>query len=177
MRSAIWVVVVGVLLAACGSPDKEADERMKAERATAEAKAKKLAEATKPDPTGDQPVKFNKGQLIDKCEAGDAPSCQGACALEDGDSCTRFATMFEEAKGVPEDFEAARDFHNKGCTYGSGQGCYSLGLFYKLGKSSIKSPEKAAEYFAAGCKLGFQPACDEVNAAADPAAAPTDEKK
>lgn len=162
-------MVAGLCLAACGSPDEEADKRREAERLAIEAKAKRIAEATKPDPTAGQPAaKPNKGQLIDKCEGGDAPSCQGACALEHADSCTRFATLFEEGRGgVPENFEAARDFHLKGCTLGSGQGCYSLGLFFKLGKSIPKSPERAQKYFEEGCKLGFQPACDEVNAAAE----------
>jgi TPR repeat protein len=164
MRIAMLMVVAGLGLAACGSPDEEADKRREAERLEIRAKAKRVAEATTPDPTADQPAKpVNKAELIEKCDADDAASCQGACALEHADSCSKFARLFEEGRGgVPENFEAARDFHLKACTFGSGEGCYSLGLFFKLGKSIPKSPERAQKYFAQGCKLGFQPACDEV---------------
>lgn len=165
------VVVAGFGLAACGSPDEEADKRREAERLEIRAKAQRLAEATKPDPNAGQPAKpVDKRELIAKCDAGDAASCQGACALEHADSCSKFARLFEEGRGgVPENFEAARDFHLKACTFGSGQGCYSLGLFFKLGKSIPKSPERAEKYFTEGCKLGFQPACDELGTKADDA--------
>ncbi len=163
MRYFLALLVAATVLAGCSSNDDAAKQR-EADREAIEAKQKTVAEATKPSPGANQPKKAPpKEELIADCKAGKGSACQGACALKDGDSCSALGRMFETGTGgVPEDFESAMVFHRQACEMGSGQGCYAVGLFYKLGKEIPKNPEGALHYFQAGCKLAFQPACTEL---------------
>lgn len=162
MRIALLLALVGVVVG-CG-PNDEIEKQREAERKALLEKAEKLKAATRPNPDGRAPAPVkSKAELVAACEGEDAASCQGACALGDGESCVRLGTLFEEGRGgVPENFESARVFHRKACDMGTGSGCYALALFFKLGKSIPKNPKKAARYFDKGCKLGYEPACVEV---------------
>lgn len=165
MRYFLAFLIAATVMAGCSSNDDAAKQR-EAETKALQAKQKKLAEATKPEPGANVVKKAPPvEQLIADCKAGKGSACQGACALKDGDSCSALGRMFETGTGgVPEDFESAMVFHRQACELGSGQGCYAVGLFYKLGKEIPKNPKGALHYFQEGCKLKFQPACAELEA-------------
>ncbi len=151
------------LAAACGT-ESRTDPELEALKKKKDAEEKLRAEATKPKPPEPQKPVPSKEELTGKCKSdGDGPSCQGACALEDFESCFLMARLYEDGKGgVPVDYEAAREFLERGCEGGHGQSCYAAATYYDYGKTVNKSPRTAQEYFKKACDLKVEAGCKEL---------------
>jgi len=160
----LLALAAAILLAAACGTDSKPDPELEALKKKKDDEEKLRVEATKPKPAEPAKPVPAKEELVGKCKTdGDGPACQGACALEDFESCHLMGLLYEEGKGgVPVDFEAARKFHERSCDGGFGQGCYAAAVFWDYGKSVSKSPRKAQQYFKKACELKVDAACKEL---------------
>jgi TPR repeat protein len=161
MRLPALAAAAILLAAACGQ-DSGPDPELEKLRKKREAEIELMKKATQPKPPEPPKPPPDKAELVAKCKQQDAVACQGACALDDFESCHLMGLAYEEARGVPTDYDAARRFHIRACEGGFGQGCYAAGIFYDYGKSVPKNPRKAQEYFKKACELKIDAACKEV---------------
>jgi hypothetical protein len=159
----VFPIAALVLAAACGKDSGQSTELEKLAKKKQE-EAEKLAKVTAPKPPEPARPPPKKEDLVASCKADrDAVACQGACAMDDWESCNTMAVLYEEGTGgVPVDFDAARRFHLRACDGGSGPGCYDLANFYVMGKDVGKNPRKAQEYFKKACDLKVEAACKEL---------------
>jgi TPR repeat protein len=78
-----------------------------------------------------------------------------ACADKNGRACARVA----EFEGIGKHWDKVREFAQKGCDLGDGDGCRRLGLTEFEGQGTPKDEAKAVELFKKGCELSSLRAC------------------
>ncbi len=86
---------------------------------------------------------------------------QIACSKNDANACSNYGMMLENGEGGGKDPMQAEIAYKKSCDNGSGLGCNNLGVFIESRKGA-KMAEKAMDAYRAGCALGYQESCPQV---------------
>ena len=74
------------------------------------------------------------------------------CHQKEAFYCNQVANMLFAGDTVEKDKSHAKYFYQKGCKYGSGDACFTLGRFYHQGKSKLRLYEKS-------CKMKYYQGC------------------
>lgn len=76
-------------------------------------------------------------------------------------NCLVLGVLYEEGKGVRQDYAKAAEYHKKGCDLGYALPCERLGDLYMEGKGVPRNRSSAKRLFGKACDLGSQYACDK----------------
>ncbi len=68
--------------------------------------------------------------------------------------------MYDDGKGVKQDYFKAVEYYQKACGLDNGGGCVNLGVMYDGGKGVRQSDTKALEYYGKACDLKNQLGCE-----------------
>ena len=79
------------------------------------------------------------------------------CHHKEAFYCNQVANMLFAGDMVEEDKNHAKYFYKKGCQYGSGNACFTLGRFYHQGKTKLRLYEKSCQmkYYQGCVQLGY----------------------
>jgi hypothetical protein len=77
-----------------------------------------------------------------------------ACEMGSADGYYRLGTMYDDGKGVEQDYYRAAELYMKACEMGSARACYLLGDMYEIGEGVEQDYETAAEYYLKAYELG-----------------------
>lgn len=72
-----------------------------------------------------------------------------------GDAAVSLATLYQEGRGVAQDFSRAFDLYQEPAAQGHAKALNNLGLFYVRGTGVPQDYARAAEYFAAAVERGL----------------------
>lgn len=86
-------------------------------------------------------------------EAHNANVSQGNCWI--------VGALYEEGKGVRQDYAKAAEYYKKGCDLGYAVPCEGLGELYMKGKGVPRNRSSAKRLFGKACDLGEQEACNK----------------
>lgn len=81
-----------------------------------------------------------------------------SCDLGKG-SCVFLGVLYQEGKGVKQDYAKARELYKKYCDLGNSKGCFNLGLLYDIGLGVRQDYKKANELYQKTCDLGDGRGC------------------
>lgn len=76
-------------------------------------------------------------------------------------NCLVVGVLYEEGKGVRQDYAKATEYYKKGCDLGYAMPCEALGRLYMKGKGVPINRSSAKRLFGKACDLGSQDACNE----------------
>lgn len=76
-------------------------------------------------------------------------------------NCLFVGLLYEDGKGVRQDYAKATEYHKKGCDLGYAEPCERLGDLYIAGKGVPRNRSSAKRLFGKACDLGEQEACDK----------------
>ena len=62
--------------------------------------------------------------------------------------------MYDEGKGVKQDYHRAVAFYVKACDAGNATSCGTLGFMYSKGSGVQKNPETARKLISKACSMG-----------------------
>ena len=82
-------------------------------------------------------------------------------AAEQGDTWGQvwLGEMYEEGKGVQQDFVKARELFEKSAAQGNPFAQFTLGIWYFYGKGVVQNKVTAKEWFGKACDNGHQRGC------------------
>ena len=120
--------------------------------------------------------------LMEKCDQGSSNACnllgfyflekkeyqksskyyQKGCDLNSAFGCSWMGYLYENAKGVSQNFNHAINLYSKGCRGNNEFGCSSLGGMYLHAKGTEQDYEKALSFYTKGCKLGSNFGCSNL---------------
>lgn len=75
-------------------------------------------------------------------------------------ACYSVGQLYNEGKGVKQDFFTAKKYFEKACNLNLGDACNSLGFLYSKGKGVKQNYSAAKKYYGKSCDLGDQMGCD-----------------
>lgn len=75
-------------------------------------------------------------------------------------NCLLVGVLYEDGKGVRQDYAKAAEYYKKGCDLGYAMPCEALGRLYMQGKGVPRNRSSAKRLFGKACDLGFQKGCD-----------------
>ena len=81
------------------------------------------------------------------------------CDNGNGQSCFNLGLMYDNDKGVKQDYFKAVTLYQKACGLDIGSGCFNLEVSYYNGKGVRQSNQKALEYWGKACDLKLQSGC------------------
>lgn len=99
-----------------------------------------------------------RGQAV-RHKSLEAIYLKNACYIH-GDSCAVLGNLYQEGKGVTQNYHEAFALYKKACDLDSIKGCLFLGLAYYEGKGVRQDNALAKEAFGKACDLGNQQGCD-----------------
>ena len=73
----------------------------------------------------------------------------------------RLGFMFDQGRGVRQDYAVARQWYEKAANQGNENAQFNLGVMHEIGKSVRQDRAKAKEYYGKACDQGHQPGCNE----------------
>lgn len=73
----------------------------------------------------------------------------------------RLGFMFDQGRGVRQDYAVARQWYEKAASQGNASAQFNLGVMHEIGKSVRQDRAKAKEYYGKACDQGHQPGCNE----------------
>ena len=76
-------------------------------------------------------------------------------------NCALVGILYEEGKGVRQDYVKAAEYYKKGCDLGYAISCKALGNLYMQGKGVPRNRSSAKRLFGKACDLGEQEACNK----------------
>lgn len=76
-------------------------------------------------------------------------------------NCLVVGVLYEEGKGVRQDYAKATEYYKKGCDLGYAMPCEALGRLYMKGKGVPINRSSAKRLFGKACDLGKQEACNK----------------
>lgn len=76
-------------------------------------------------------------------------------------NCWIVGALYEEGKGVRQDYAKAAEYYKKGCDLGYAMPCEALGDLYMKGKGVPRNRSSAKRLFGKACDLGNQVACNK----------------
>ena len=76
-------------------------------------------------------------------------------------SCWFVGELYEEGKGVRQDYAKAAEYYKKGCDLGYAMPCEALGSLYMKGKGVPRNRSSAKRLFGKACDFGSQEACNK----------------
>lgn len=82
------------------------------------------------------------------------------CNANNAKSCIELGSLYENGKGVKQDYLKAKELYEKACDSGEALGCAVLGVLYETGKGVRQDYFKAKEFYGKACDLGLQEGCD-----------------
>lgn len=82
-----------------------------------------------------------------------------ACIEGSASGCNHAGYMYDQGKGVLQDYKIAGKYFTLACRYGSGMGCSNLGVLYEEGEGVSQSDLKAKLYYGKSCRLGTDQGC------------------
>ena len=86
--------------------------------------------------------------------------CEKACSKYDGAGCTRLGWLYDQGRGVRQDFQEAQTYYEKACNLSDADGCRYLGILYEVGWGGVRQNKKfAKEYYGRACDLGSELGC------------------
>ena len=74
--------------------------------------------------------------------------------------CDNLGTLYQEGKGVKQNYFKAAELYQKACNNSLGHGCISLGVLYEYGKGVKPNTNKAMEYYGNACDMKEQDGCE-----------------
>src|SRR5574344_419046 len=86
--------------------------------------------------------------------------CEKACSLNDGGGCTKLGWLYDDGRGVRQDYKQAKTYYEIACNLYNAQGCFNLGLLYAKGQGVKQNYKQVKTYFRKACDLGLQFGCD-----------------
>lgn len=129
---------------------------------------------------------------MQRCEAGEAPSCEVACSEGVGAGCNRTGVALEQRGDHPAaisayvrgceaasglacsnlgvlrvkagETAAAVEAFQKACALKSALGCANLGVMTYRGDGVAKSRELGIDHLRTACRLGHAASCEQLNA-------------
>ena len=90
----------------------------------------------------------------------DIGALQKACDDGNAISCFNLGLLYDEGRGVRQDYKKASELYSKACDMGYAGGCYNLGFLYNNGQGVRQDKRTAKEYFGKACDLGDQGGCN-----------------
>lgn len=76
-------------------------------------------------------------------------------------NCLVLGVLYEEGKGVRQDYAKAVEYYKKGCDLGYAISCERLGDLYMKGKGVTRNRSSAKRLFGKACDFGSQEACNQ----------------
>ena len=73
--------------------------------------------------------------------------------------CTNLGAMYEDGKGVKQDFFKAVQLYEKACNNNESGGCFNLGARYANGEGVKQNSKKALELYGKACDLKEEIGC------------------
>ena len=88
-----------------------------------------------------------------------------ACNKGNGDvfqsePCYILGNMYNDGKGVRQDYYKAHELYKKACDMKYGGACNDLGVLYVEGQGVRQNLSTAKQYFGKACDLGIQAGCN-----------------
>ena len=77
----------------------------------------------------------------------DIENLQNECTKKREMACVTLGNLYENGKGVEQDYKKANELYMASCNSGIGIGCYSAGNLYENGKGIRQDITKANELF------------------------------
>ena len=75
--------------------------------------------------------------------------------ITEGEGCFRLGYLYVEGKGVRQDLNQAKIYHEKACSLNNGSGCAFLGTMYDV----IQNYIQAKTYYEKACNLNAGNGC------------------
>ena len=100
-----------------------------------------------------------------------------ACDDNVARACHNLGFLYEDAKGVEQDYSKATELYKKACDGDIAEACHNLGALYALGKGVRQDYHLAKKYVFKACTLGFQDGCDYLNKMIDSNATDDNDEK
>jgi TPR repeat protein len=91
-----------------------------------------------------------------------APILTEGCSKNDPRSCSQLAYLYQNGKGVPQDYGQAVSLYRKACDGGSAGACTSLGSIYRRAVGVAADYPLALSLFRKGCDGGNITGCSDV---------------
>lgn len=89
------------------------------------------------------------------------PYCKKDCETFNGSSsCFNLALMYENGKGIRQDYAKAKAYYEKGCNLNNAEACVNLGGLYFEGQGVRQNKSTAKKYAGKACDLGDQDGCN-----------------
>lgn len=82
-------------------------------------------------------------------------------AVQSQMNCLLVGLLYEEGKGVRQDYAKAVEYYKKGCDLGYALPCKRLADLYMVGKGVPRNRSSAKRLFGKACDLGEQEACNK----------------
>lgn len=76
-------------------------------------------------------------------------------------NCYLVGFLYQESKGVRQDYAKAAEYYKKGCDLGYALPCKRLGDLYMVGKGVPRNRSSAKRLFGKACDFGKQEACNK----------------
>ena len=84
-----------------------------------------------------------------------------AAELGDSDAQRNLGLLYEEGKGVRQDYQTAKKWYEKAAKQKNGGAQFLLGNLYENGNGVRQNYAQAKEYFGQACDNGLQIGCDK----------------
>ena len=84
-------------------------------------------------------------------------ACDGGNTL----GCVMLGAMYEEGKGVKQDYLKAAELYKKACDGGNARGCGWLGMMHEEGEGVKQNKSKAKELYGKACDMKLQLVCEQ----------------
>ena len=82
--------------------------------------------------------------------------------LYDGLGCVNLGLLYEDGKGVKQDYRKAKLYYEKACrNLNEALGCFGIGTRYNKGLGVRQNSQTAKEYYGKACDLGEQAGCNK----------------
>lgn len=75
--------------------------------------------------------------------------------------CEVLGEMYEDGKGVKQDYFKAAKLYQKACDGGDARGCFNLGGMYYRGHGVKRNKTNAKELYDKACNMKLQLGCEE----------------
>jgi|694.fasta_scaffold75288_2 TPR repeat protein len=92
-------------------------------------------------------------------ETEDIKELEIACIWGNSKGCSNLGVLYDEGKGVEQDYFKAKDYFEKACNLNSGDGCYYVGRLHHNGNGVKQDYFKAKDYFEKACNLNNALGC------------------
>lgn len=107
----------------------------------------------------DSAVPGRRGQVDDKRAAR---LYEAACAFMEAFACNNLGLMYEQGRGVIQEYARAADYYNQSCKGKDHRGCYNVGLMLLDGRGIEQDLLQAATNFRLACDGGLTSGCNEL---------------